>query len=160
MAKVSSKISQEQQRSLAVVTVLWEALLRRVVLEEDGGVCCVCDCSPRKKVLSDRLVRQFFPKAAIPVSPSLLLLSETEQFLKAGVEFVRWDGYRHVKQHCTGAFIHLWSNTLTLRAGCLNSYKLRETEHVPSSINVPAFLRAEAPLSHSTPGCHADTSIP
>lgn len=94
------------------------------------------------------------------VSPNFLLLSKIYQVLKAGVEFATWDGYRHVKQHCTGAVIRLGSNTLTLRAGCLNSYKLRETERVPSSTNGLAFLRAEAPLFHGTHGCWADTSIP
>lgn len=78
------------------------------------------------------------------VSPSLLLLSKIYQILRAGVEFARWDGvfHRHVKQQCTGASISLGSNTLTLRAGCLNSYKLREMEDVPSSINGLAFPRA------------------
>lgn len=46
--------------------------------------------------------------------------------------------------------IHLGSNTLSLRARCLNSYNLRETICVPSSVHLFAFLRAEIPFSHGT----------
>lgn len=102
----------------------------------------------------------FFQKAAMLVSPSLLLLSKIYQVLKVGVEFERWDGYRQVQQRCTRALICPGSNTLTLRAGRLNPYKLRETKHVPSSINGLAFFRAEAPLFHGTHGYRADTSVP
>ena len=47
------------------------------------------------------------------VSPSLLLLPKIYQVLEVDVEFARRVGYRHVKEHHTGAFSRRGSNTLT-----------------------------------------------
>lgn len=77
--------SQRNSRVLCLFLQYCGKLCSGVFLKGDGCVCCVCNCSPGKKVS-----QQFFQKTAILVLPNVFLLSKVYQVFKVGILSLGW----------------------------------------------------------------------